>query len=79
MKFLFRKTSFENCYSEDPRFKKRKIDIGHFEQIKVESNPKYWSPEDVNNYLSHDPFCKDIREALISSVIITNNKLLNLF
>lgn len=58
--FFSRKICFENCYRKDPRFKNYKIDIGHFEAMKVKSNPKYWSPEDVFKYLSSDPFCKNI-------------------
>ncbi|KAL4104178.1 hypothetical protein QTP88_019487 [Uroleucon formosanum] len=54
------KTSFENYYRQNPRFKKFKIDIGHLEHIRVKSNPKYWSYEDVYKYLTNDLFCKDV-------------------
>ncbi|XP_029341210.1 scm-like with four MBT domains protein 1 [Acyrthosiphon pisum] len=53
------KSTFENYYRQNPRFKKFKIDIGQLEHIKVTSNPKYWSPEDVYKYLTNDLFCKD--------------------
>ncbi|XP_050436078.1 uncharacterized protein LOC126842903 [Adelges cooleyi] len=59
------KFSFEKNYRQDPRFKNTNIDIGRIEVIKVTSNPKYWSPEDVYRYLSHDPYCKDIGQTLI--------------
>lgn len=52
------KTTFENYYRQDPRFKKFKIDIGQFEPFKVTSNPKYWSAEDIYKYLTNDLFCK---------------------
>lgn len=66
--FFFRKLSFENYYRKDPRFKKFKIDIGHFETIPIRSNPKYWSPEDVYKYLSFDPYCKDFGKTLVVMV-----------
>ncbi|XP_022180429.1 scm-like with four MBT domains protein 1 [Myzus persicae] len=61
--FVFKddwKTSFENYYRQNPRFKKFKIDIGRLEHIKVTSNPKSWSPRDVYKYLSNDLYCRDI-------------------
>ncbi|XP_029342125.1 scm-like with four MBT domains protein 1 isoform X2 [Acyrthosiphon pisum] len=54
------KSTFENYYRQNPRFKKYKIDIGQLEHIKVTSNPKYWSAEDVYKYLTNDLFCKDV-------------------
>lgn len=65
---FYRKLGFEKIYREDPRFKHIIIDIGHFEVIKVTSNPKYWSSEDVYNYISNDPYCKKLGQNMISLV-----------
>lgn len=47
---------------------KVKINIGDFEKIKITSNPKYWSPEDVFKYLSSDQYCNDVAKILIEEV-----------
>lgn len=65
---LFRKYSFENQYQRDPRFNKTEIDVRDLEKIEVTSNPKYWSPIDVFNYLSSDRHCKDVAKILIQEV-----------
>lgn len=54
------KTTFENYYRNNVRFKKFKIDIGQIEPIKITSNPKFWTAEDVYKYLVNDLFCKDV-------------------
>lgn len=68
LKIVSRKTSFENYYRQNPRFKKFKIDIGQLEHIRVKSNPKYWSDEDVYKYLTNDLFCKDVGLKLYAGV-----------
>jgi len=68
LKIISRKTSFENYYRQNPRFKKYKIDIGQIEHIKVTSNPKYWSAKDVYKYLTNDLFCKDVGLKLFAGV-----------
>lgn len=35
---------------------------------KVTSNPKYWSPHDVNKYISSDLYCRDIGHKLLNEV-----------
>lgn len=65
---FFRKSTFENYYRQDPRFKEEIIDIGHFEMTKVTSNPKYWSPFDVFKYISSDLYCRDIGMKLLDEV-----------
>lgn len=68
LNIVSRKTTFENYYRQNPRFKKYKIDIGQIEHIKVTSNPKYWSAEDVYKYLTNDLFCKDVGLKLFAGV-----------
>lgn len=68
MLIIFRKSTFENFYRQNPRYKNEKIDIGHFEMTKVTSNPKYWSPFDVYKYLSSDLYCIDIGLKLLDEV-----------
>lgn len=63
-----RKYSFETHYRCDPRFKTVNIDIGDFEKIKITSNPKNWSPQDLFNYLSNDSQCKPITDLLKKEV-----------
>ncbi|VVC28864.1 SLED domain,Mbt repeat [Cinara cedri] len=58
------KTSFENFYRQSPVYMNTTIDIGDFEHIKVTSNPKFWCPYDVQNYLSNDMNCTDISKKL---------------
>jgi len=68
LKNISRKTTFENYYRHNPRFKKYKIDIGQIEPIKITSNPKFWTAEDVYKYVTNDLFCKDIGLKLFNEV-----------
>lgn len=48
--------------------------MGQIEPIKITSNPKFWSAEDVYKYLINDLFCKDVGLKLFNEVkIILNN------
>ncbi|XP_022172526.1 scm-like with four MBT domains protein 1 isoform X2 [Myzus persicae] len=60
------KTTFENYYRQNLRFKGHNIDIGQLEHIEITSNPKHWSPQDVYEYLINDIFCRDIALKLYS-------------
>jgi len=36
--------------------------------MKITSDPKYWSSQDVYNYLKNDVFCEDIAKKLFDEV-----------
>lgn len=65
---FYRRSVFENFYRQDLRFKKYKVDIGHFKPLRVTSNPKFWSPKDVHKYLSSDLYCTQIARKLYLEV-----------
>lgn len=68
MIFIHRKTTFENFYRQSSTYKDQIIQVDDFEHINVLSNPKYWSPQDVYDYLSQDVYCEDIKQVLFDGV-----------
>jgi len=47
--------------------------MGQIEPIKITSNPKFWTAEDVYKYLINDLFCKDVGLKLFNEVKIILN------
>lgn len=72
---LSRKTTFENYYHNNLNYHSQLIDIGDFKEIPVLSNPKLWTIEDVNEYLSTDVHCEEIRIKLLKKVVNIKNLL----